>query len=187
MRGNIGRFVVLGCALVAGVVLAWPPRGGYSYAVTRDTLYDRTRWIQVALLALAGVGLIVATSKPLRRAAAIVGVAAGLQLIGTGIVAHRRWYTWGGFSNPASNMRDLRALAVVLAVMGLVAVAMCLVDLWRDGAVDRHPRWPVPTAAFMVGLVVALWVPFALGCGVIVTRWIEPRAHQPAVAPSLSG
>jgi hypothetical protein len=82
---------------------------------------------------------------------------AGVGLAGTGVTAHRRWYTSGGFVAPAKNLDDLRLMAVVLAVAGALAAAAGLVTLWPV----LLPR--LGPVAVALSLVAVVGVPLVMG------------------------
>jgi hypothetical protein len=155
------RATVLFCASVAVVAVGRPPTSAHN-SIGQTNVYDWSTVLQLGMLAAAAVALAVSAQPWVRRAAAVVGASAGAQLAGTGIVAHRRWITSAGFGAAANNHRELQA-AVTLAVAGFVAVAACTLELWRDGGIDRHPRWATVAIALAIAAIVALWVPFAMG------------------------
>jgi hypothetical protein len=162
--GRVESSIVLACAGVAAAVVAWQPSGAYRYLPDQRSLYDWSSWLSIGLLAAAGVAWLCAPSvRFVHRAAAVVAVAAGAQLAGTGVVAWRRWMTSAGWASPAGNTTTLRSLAVVLAVAGGVAALAGLSAMWRDGTIKRRPRRLAPVATLAVGAVVAVWLPFTIG------------------------
>ena len=161
--------VVLGCAFAAAGAAAVPPTGGYDYGAHDRSVYDISTVLQLSLLLVAGVGLLF-TDRVVRRVSAVLGIAAGAQLAGTGVVAWRRWHTSAGFGVRAGNELMLRALAPGVAVAGVAAASMCGWSLWcsrsrrrsavASDIVDR--AWlPVVGAIVAAGVVVA--VPLAMG------------------------
>ena len=164
--GTAGRFfertIVLACAAVAVAALSRGPTSKPGF-IGQTNLYDWATRLQLALLVAAGVALLVTALPVIRRAAAIVAFSAGAQLAGTGIVAHRRWITSAGFGAAAHNPRELRAMAVLLALAGFAAAAACLYELWRDGAITRHPQWRTVAVVLAVSALLAMWLPFAMG------------------------
>lgn len=162
--GRVEAWTVLACAAVVALVLAWQPTGSYRYRAGQRSLYDWSSWLQLGLLAAAGVAWLAAPRvRFVRRAAAVVTVATAAQLAGTGVVAWRRWTTSAGWATRASNTTTLRTLAVVLAAVGAVAVVVSVLSMWREGTIKRRPRRLAPVATLVVGAVVAVWLPFAMG------------------------
>ena len=160
-RPRVVGWTMLACAALAAVAVATPPTGGYSYTGDQTSVYDWSTWLQVGMLTAAGLVLIAVKSG--RLGAAIVGISSGAQLAGTGIVAHRRWFTSGGFGSHAANERVLRAAAVGLAAIGVVVVVMCLYVIWlhRDRSARTGPHLIALTAVLAVG--VAVLVPIVMG------------------------
>ncbi len=160
-RPRVIGWMMLACAALAAVAVATPPTGGYSYTGDQTSVYDWSIWLEVGMLTAAGLVLIAVKSG--RIGAAIVGISSGAQLAGTGIVAHRRWFTSGGFGAHAANERVLRAAAVGLAAIGVVVVVMCLYVIWlhRDRSARTGPHLIALTAVLAVG--VAVLVPIVMG------------------------
>ncbi|MCU1360913.1 MAG: hypothetical protein JWN99_2202 [Ilumatobacteraceae bacterium] len=161
MSTRVTGWMMLACAAVAAVAVAIPPTGGYWYTRDQQSVYDWSTWLQVGMLAVASVVCIAV--KPARIGAAIVGISSGGQLAGTGIVAHRRWFTSGGFGAHAANERMLRAAALGLTAVGVAVVSVCLFVIWsqRDRLPRTGPGLVAVTAVLAAG--VAVFVPAVMG------------------------
>ena len=155
---QLGR-VLLGCGVVALVAVLFPPTN-YSYTTTQTSIYDWSSQMQAVILVAAATW--VWRRLDHRSLAAVMGIVAAAQLAGTGIVAHRRWFTSGGFGSHASNEPLLRLLALMMALVGAVAVGLLLGILWVDGAL-RFRGWTRAVAAVAIGVVVAVLVPLQMG------------------------
>jgi hypothetical protein len=167
-------WMMLACAALAAVAVATPPTGGYWYTGDQKSVYDWSTWLQVGMLTAAGLVLVAVKSG--RIGAAIVGISSGAQLAGTGIVAHRRWFTSGGFGAHAANERVLRAAALGLTAVGVVVVVMCLFVIWlrRDRLARTSLRLVAVTAVLAAG--VAVFVPIVMGYE-LGSRRTEMGAH----------
>lgn len=154
--------VLLGCGLVAIAVVVVPPTGSYTYAGGRS-LYGWAVWFNVVGLAIGAVAAV--SSSRLRSRAVVIAVAFGAQVAGTGLVAWRRWFTSGGFTTPPLNLGLLRALALVLAGAGIVAVVVGSYFLVgrRTGRRRNPPRIPEVAVTAGIATAVALAVPLVMG------------------------
>jgi hypothetical protein len=119
-------------------------------------VYDHAAFVLVVACALGGL-LLTSTEVQLRLAGAGMAAVAGVGLAGTGVTAHRRWYTSGGFNISAKNLDDLRLMAVVLAAAGALAAAAGFVSLWPV----LLPR--LGPVAVALSLVTVVGVPFMMG------------------------
>jgi len=185
---------------LAGLVLA--TRDSVQDAAFHDgTLYATTSWVFIGALLVCGLAMLAGSWRlavPV-AAAAVVGFVAAVQLAGTGVVAWKHWPLYAGMTGGGSNLAELRALAVVLAVSGLVAAAACAWTVLSAGLLPVPSRAIVRVgcAAGSVALVVGL--PLALGAGdpqnqdanslgayaliyalpwggaVLAAGWVEPR------------
>jgi len=168
---------VLACALVAVGAAAVPPTGGYSYGFHDRSVYDVSTVFLLSLLLVGGVTLLFA-DRAAHRVGAVLGLAAGGQLAGTGVVAFRRWHTSGGFTSAASNEALLRSLSVVLAVAGVTAGLVCVSVLHRDGAfrgIGRRRGMVIAGSIAAIGIVIA--VPLAMGHVYGGERLMQAGAH----------
>jgi hypothetical protein len=133
---QVGR-VLIGCGMVSLGAAFFPPTN-YSYTSTQTSIYDWSSQMQAVILVAAA------------------------QLAGTGIVAHRRWFTSGGFGSHASNEPLLRLLALMMASAGAIAVGLLSWILWVDGAL-RFRGWIRAVTAVAIGVTVAVMVPLQMG------------------------
>lgn len=155
--------VVIACALCAGLAAAVPPTGGYDYAANDRSVYDVSTVFLLSLLLVAGVGVMFA-DRVVRRIMAVIGFAAATQLVGTGLVAWRRWHTSAGFGTKALNEELLRFLSLCLAAAGSIGAVACLTALWGDRALRRiRPVDALLVVGAIVAAVVAVAVPIAMG------------------------
>jgi hypothetical protein len=107
---------------------------------------------------------------------AALSAVVALQLAGTGVVAHRRWFTSGGFSRHAANETTLRGMAIVLSVCALAIVVTCVAVLIDAGAVaPARARRVVPVV--VAGAAVAVIVPLAMGWESSSNRTTQGGAH----------
>jgi hypothetical protein len=176
-RRRSAAMVVLAAAMVAVFAAAVPPTGGYSYGRGDRSVYDLSTVFLLSLLLVGGVSMLFA-DRAARRVGAILGLAAGAQLAGTGVVAFRRWHTSGGFTNAADNEGLLRVLAIVLAGAGATAALVSLVVLHREGVfagVGRRRGLAIAAAVAAVGLAIA--VPLAMGHDYGGERLMQGGAH----------
>jgi hypothetical protein len=154
---QVGR-VLIGCGMVSIVAVFFPPTN-YSYTSTQTSIYDWSSQMQAVILVAAAAW--VWRHLDHRGLAAVVGIIAAAQLTGTGIVAHRRWYTSGGFGSHASNEPLLRLLALMMASAGAIAVGLLSWILWVDGAL-RFRGWIRAVTAVAIGVTVAAVVPLQM-------------------------
>jgi hypothetical protein len=154
-------WLLIGCAVVSTIAVAWPP-DRYDYRAGQRRVYGSETWWLLVLL-WAGTLAVAAAPVVYRGAGAALATVSALQLAGTGVVAHRRWFTSGGFGGHATNETTLRGLAIVLTVVAVAAVAACVAVLVDAGAfaVPRRARKVVPV--IVIGVAVAVVVPLAMG------------------------
>lgn len=147
-------------AAIATVAVWWPP-DQYDYRGDQRRVYGTETW-WLLVLVLAGA-LAIAFGPALQRAVgAALSAVAALQLAGTGVVAHRRWFTSGGFGSHAANETTLRWLAIALTVATLAIVVSCVSVLFDDGAVvSARARRSIPV--IVAGGATAILVPLAMG------------------------
>ena len=151
-------------AAPCAIVLAVPGHTGLSDQSV--TVYDRGSWLLLALVVVAGIGLIIRDHGAVARVAATTGAIAAVQLVTTGLVAAKHWRPLTGMAGLApSDLPVLILLAWVLVVAAATATATCLVaarmiGLRRHGSPDAY-RW----IAAAIGVVIALGLPPVLGSG----------------------
>ncbi len=150
--------VVVGGSLAATFALAIRATGGWGgpRGWSTTSVYDHAAFVLVVACALGGL-LLTSTEVQFRLAGGGMAAVAGVGLAGTGVTAHRRWYTSGGFNISAKNLDDLRLMAVVLAVAGALAAAAGLVTLWPV----LLPR--LGPVAVALSLVAVVGVPLVMG------------------------
>jgi hypothetical protein len=170
--------LVVGAAAVVVVMLqthgrshgrAWHPgfTGGLS-------LFSWVHWILVALVIGAGLLLVLATNSTVAAVAAAVALGPAAQLLGAGIVAHRRWRPVGGFgAGPWANQRAIE----IIAVLGALAAAVAVLTFLRVLAASRRAL-PTPSdistagrVSVVIGALVAVSLPLLLTIG-------DPDAHD---------
>jgi hypothetical protein len=158
-----GLIVVVACAANAYVLSV---RGQTGVAGHAGTLYDRSRWFLLALLVVAGIGLLMRRHIVITQAAATLGIISAVQLMTTGIVAAKHWRPLSGMSGyGAANLSTLILLAWVLIVAAGVATVACLAavrasGVRQDGAPYRY-RW----IGLAAGVILAVGLPPILGSG----------------------
>lgn len=160
MQDPVRRSVVLAGAAIIGLLLAlvalrlvgWPIDGDQSSPYRGET------WFVAGLMA-ASSGMALAVQRWARQLLALAAACA-IQLVGTGIVAHRRWFTSVGFgsSYPADNLADLRTVAVLLSVVAAIVTLGALAALWVTRDVGTLAWWRIA-----IGAALALLAPLAMG------------------------
>lgn len=151
---------VTGGAIVAAVAVACPPRD-FEYRQGQSRVYGTETWWVLALLAV-GAALIV-VRPALRGVGAAIAAVAAVQLVGTGLVAHRRWMTSGGLLQPAANLGTLRLLASVLSAVASLVVAAAVYVLRAERALAPPGRRRFVAPAVIGGIAVAALVPLGMG------------------------
>jgi hypothetical protein len=121
-----------------------------------QSVYDHAAFALVLALALGGVLMMGSADWQQSAGAAMVGVA-GIGLAGTGVVAHRRWFTSAGWGASAENLPELQQLARALTVVGCACTLVALGSLVVDAYVRLRPL------AFVLAAVTAVVVPVAFG------------------------
>ncbi len=178
----IGRLVPVGLfgALAAGTFSAFirTATGGFTYPSgwSKQSIYDSTILLSVAVLASCAIILAMSRSVFARRAAFVVGFAASVQIAGTGAVAYRRWLTSSGFTAEPENFRTMRGLAASLVIGGIACAGAAVLALWGDRA--SHPPLARNLAVAAVCTVaVAAAVPLAMGYDAASGRATALGAH----------
>jgi hypothetical protein len=144
--------ITLLLGLVALRLVGWP------IASDQAPPYRGETWFVAALMATAaGVALVV---RSWARLALAVASASALQLVGTGIVARRRWLTSVGFGSgyPADNLAELRTVAILLSVVAAIATLGALTALWLTRDCGRVAWWRIA-----VGGALAVLAPLSMG------------------------
>jgi hypothetical protein len=155
--------VVAACAASAYVLSV---RGQTGVGGHSGTLYDRSRWFLLALLVVAGIGLLVRRHIVMTQVAATLGGISAAQLMTTGIVAAKHWRPLSGMAGYGdANLSTVVLLAWVLTVAAGVATVACLAavrasGVRRDGVPYRY-RW----IGLVAGVILAVGLPPILGSG----------------------
>lgn len=146
---SAGGVVVL-MALVTLRLVGWPVDGQQSAPYRGET------WFVTALL--LGSGLAAVFVRRWSRPAITVAAVCALQLVGTGIVAHRRWFTSAGFGAVADNLDELRTIAALVSVVASIAAAAACATLWLT-----RESLPLAWRRLVAGAAVAVLAPLAMG------------------------
>ncbi|MCL8027274.1 hypothetical protein [Nocardioides bruguierae] len=156
----VGAVVVV-AGLVAGLVLATDGLGrvGGAWTAGGPTVYGP---LQVLLAATTlGAGLVLLMRRGAVVTAAALGVAGlcAAQLAGTGLVATRRWPLYRGCCSTEQITAEplVTALAALLAVVGGLAAATCLVLLLLLVR-SRYATWSQPVAVRATGVAAGVVV-----------------------------
>jgi hypothetical protein len=157
VEAAIGLTVAAIAAYVVGTLATglWGGTGGW----TTRSAYDLAAWLFIAVIVAAALAAAAGKHADLRRAAALVSAAG---LAGRAVVAHRRWFTAGGFSSNALNLDRLRSLAVMLAIAATCLVVF-VVTLMAPSILRARPRLPLTVAGLLLAAATACAVPFLMG------------------------
>jgi hypothetical protein len=132
-----------------------------------QALFEWPHWAFVAVLLVAGLMLTRAANTPMAAAVALVVAA---QLAGAGIVAQHHWR---GAAGPAcgywTNQQLIKTTAIIAAVAATIAALACLQVVWATRRASPAPArslgTPVHLASMVVGVLVAVALPFLLAVG----------------------
>lgn len=159
----VAAVVSLAAALVGVVCVFWPIDALQLQAssVVQPSVYElETTWLLIILGGAALTGLV---RRPLIDVCLTVCFGAALGLAGTGISAFRRWNTSKGFSVPAGNLSELRALSLLLTTVAAVAALAALFALRSRFAGRPDARTDLDVAHLAAGAAMAITVPLAMG------------------------
>lgn len=159
----VAAVVSLVAAVVGAVCVFWPIDALQLQAssVVQPSVYEaETAWLLVILAGAAVVGLV---RRPFIDVGVTVCFCAALGLVGTGVSAYRRWNTSKGFSVPAGNLSELRALSLVLAAVMTAAVLAAMFALRARFAATAHERTDTELAHVAAAIAIAVTVPLAMG------------------------
>lgn len=154
-----GATVLTACAAALPVLLV---RDG-------ESLYPPATWVLLGVLGIAGLSLVADFASVLtdrrQEVAAAAGLVVGAQLAGTGAWAVKHWEPFFGTRGGSQRLPELRALAALLVLCGLVAAACCLRVLVLGRV--RSPRAAASTSrsALAVGVAVTAGLPWVLARG----------------------
>ncbi len=143
------------------------------------TLYPATYWLLVVGIAVAGATVAFTRIGIVASGSATVGLVLSGQLMGGGIVAYKHWRPWCGMSGPCGGehqLTDLKRLAIVLAVTGLVGATISLVLLVRLQAFPVRGTGPARSLGLALGVAVIVLVPLALGIDSAENRDVKSLA-----------
>jgi len=127
---------------------------------SHETIYDGSRWVLVAMLAVGGAVVATATGAA-RSSAAAVSFVITLQLAGSGVVARKHWLPYyGSGGGPPRHIAVLYGLAIVLAVVNAVAAVICWLTL-RPAAAP----WPRASSYMALGVATSVVLPYLFGRG----------------------
>jgi predicted membrane protein len=127
-----------------------------------DTIYPWWVWVLVVVGVCAGLVSGVgprAGARVARIAPAIAAIAAG-QLSGTGFVAFKHWEPASGMGGAyGTHLGELKRMAVVIGITGLVAVVLSLGQLVADGDLPYRAPRPLRVLCCVAGGLVVVGVP----------------------------
>jgi hypothetical protein len=205
-RTAAGAVLVVAAVVCAGVLTFRGDVFNTAGGIVQGSIYPVAAWVFVAVLGLSGVAVLLGAAVP----GAGVGALAALQLSGTGIVAVKHWRPAMGMGGSYEHLAALQAAAALLALVGLVCVAVCLGLLVQTEAVPVQPSPRVLLSSLVIGALLVVAVPvlvghydpetmdlnslgaFALmyglpwGAAVIVSAWL-PRSAALAVLVAVLG
>ena len=129
------------------------------------TIYDPATWWLIVLLAAGAIVTRFSKTSVWIGIGTATCLAIGPQLLGTGLVAYRRWYTSGGYGfGQYENLTVLRAFALLLASVGLAATLASLFALHRH-AWSPSPDVRIKGVSLAVAAVMIVTLPYFMGHG----------------------
>jgi hypothetical protein len=155
-----GKAVILAFVVIGAALMGQDLPGG-----STDTIYPWWVWVLVVVGLFGGL---VSVAKPLagtgvERLAPAIAVIAAAQVAGSGFVAFKHWEpSMGMGGGNTSDLPQLKLLAVVVGVAGLVAVLVGLGQLVSNGDLP-HPGPPrLRVLSCVLGLAVIVGLPSVL-------------------------
>jgi hypothetical protein len=150
--------VILGVVFVGLFTVTLQATGGWSNGPgwSLESVYDFSAFVLLGILGCAGL-LLAMDDVTARLAGATAAAVSGLALAGAGATAHRRWFTLGGFTNHAKNEHDLRMMAAVMVVAGLIA---CVAGL---GVLRSAGHLRLDAIGIGIAVLVGAGVPIVFG------------------------
>ena len=159
-------FVLICATIVAAGVISVRGSNADDCCGSR-TIYDLGTWWLIVLAGSAALLVRVARRPRVLSVGGAIALCIGPQIVGAGLVAHRRWFTSAGFYNgPDRNIVEIRQLALLLALVGVVTTIAGSRVLWTHGR--RLAQEISPNArrvAFIAAGGIALTLPYWIGHG----------------------
>ena len=160
------RIALLLCLLVSAGCLAVPDTAGTlgpSPGLT-STIYPWWLWVVlVGGVAAAVASLVWRSDARVQGCALAVTAIAAAQVAGSGVVAYKHWKPATGMGGTYGGRLDtVENLALVIGLVGLVAVVISVWLLVRNGDLPRRTSSTLRFVAIGSGLVIAIALPLGL-------------------------